>query len=363
MAQAPLHGIRVLSLAEQYPGPYATQLLADMGAEVILIERPQGGDPSRRFQGLFNSFNRNKQSVTLNLKSDEGRASFFQLLEDTDVVLEGFRPGVMERLGLSAKALRTKKPSLIYVSISSFGQTGPWSHIAGHDLSIQGALGLLRAIPGEEKRSDVPMLPLADISSAMFAALGVVTALFDRMRTQQGGTLDISMQDSLLSWMTPFLTPPMNQWPIRDLPPLDPGYGIFSTKDKKQITISIAGEDSMWRDLCHLLQLNDIADMNESQRSAKTDDIDVQLRQAIYKWNYADLYAKLEEKGIAFGPVLPMSEVMNNPQIKSRPLIGQVNGNRYVLQPILFDGQNFDLKRDAPQLGEHNKHWIQSINK
>ena len=137
----PLAGLRILSLAEQLPGPFATLLLADLGADVILVERPKGGDPSRRFPGLFASMNRNKRSVALDLKSPDGREQFLRLVDGADAVLEGFRPGVMQRLGLDADTLRQRKPALVVLSSSSFGQTGPYAHMAGHDLSIQAAAG------------------------------------------------------------------------------------------------------------------------------------------------------------------------------------------------------------------------------
>jgi len=359
MALPPLNGIRVLSLAEQYPGPYATMLLADMGAEVIMIERPQGGDPSRRFSGLFASFNRNKQSVTLNLKTDAGREQFLKLVDTADVVIEGFRPGVMDRLGIGAETLRSRKPSLIFASISSFGQTGPLAQIAGHDLSIQGAVGLLRSTPTQERREDVPMLPLADISSAMFAALGIVTSLYARTKTNAGQVLDISMMDSLVSWMTPFLVPPMNNLPTRELPPLDPGYGIFGTRDGKQMTLSIAGEDKMWSELCHLLNLSALAALNESERSARVEEIDPLLRAAIREWNYQDLYNKLEQQGVAFGPLIPIDEVMSNPQIKSRGMNQTLGSQSFVAQPIQFNGDKFPIQRGVPGLGEQTQNFVE----
>ena len=174
MPSPPLSGIRVLSLAEQYPGPYATMLLADLGADVILVERPGSGDPSRRFPGLFASLNRNKRSIVLNLKNPEDKNVFLQLVDTADVVIEGFRPGVMQRLNLDAAALRQRKPTLIYTSISSFGQHGPLSGVAGHDLSIQAAAGMIKVPIGQESRSAVPVLPMADI------CIGHVRSVRDR---------------------------------------------------------------------------------------------------------------------------------------------------------------------------------------
>lgn len=358
MAEAPLTDLRVLSLAEQLPGPYASMLLADLGAEVILVERPKGGDPSRRFPGLFSALNRNKRSVALDLKSEPDRERFLQLVDTADVVMEGYRPGTAARLKIDAETLRRRRPDLIYVSISSFGQQGPWSNIAGHDLSIQAAAGMLNSPLGAEGRNDMPVLPMADVASGMFAALSVLAALHGRTRTGAGATLDVSMLDALVSWMTALLVPPLNNLPMRDLPPLDPGYGIFSTRDRRQLTLSIAGEDKMWSQLCELLGLEDLASLNEADRSARVLQIDPVLRAAIRQWNHDDLVAELERRLIAFGPVLSGAEVLDNPQLGFRRLVQEFaqagRKERYIMQPVLFDGEQFELRRGVPALGEDN---------
>lgn len=359
MTTLPLAGVRILSLAEQYPGPYATMLLADLGADVILVERPAGGDPSRRFPGLFAALNRNKRSVTLDLKSAEGHAEFLGLVDSADVVLEGYRPGVMARLKLGAEALQARKPSLIFVSIASFGQSGPGVGVAGHDLSIQGAAGMVDVAHGAEAGFALPVLPLADISSAMFAALGIVTALFARTRTGAGTTIDVSMLDSLVSWMTPFLVPPMNGLPTRALPPEDPGYGLFATADGRQITLSIAGEDRMWEALCDLLKLDQFALLNEVDRSARGAEITPFLRIAIAQWPCDALCARLEAERIAFGPVLKLHEVLADPQMMSRRMtlnVASVNGGatEFVRQPLIMNGDVGSIERGVPELGEHN---------
>lgn len=358
MANLPLAGIRVLTMAEQYPGPYATMLLADLGADVILVERPGTGDPSRRFAGLFASFNRNKRSVALDLKSDKGRADFLRLVDTADVVMEGFRPGVVARLKVGADDLRARKPSLIYVSISSFGQNGPQAGVAGHDLSIQAAAGMIDVPIGQEASLALPVLPLADISSAMFAAMGVVAALFERSKSGQGSAIDVSMLDSLVSWMTPFLVPPTNNLPTRILPPQDPGYGLFGTADGQQITLSIAGEDTMWADLCSLLNLAQFSELNEVDRSARAKEITPHLRAAIARWRYEPLFQKLESLGIAFGPVRRLHEVLPDPQMVARGMAVKVTGpngvQTFVPQPLLMDGARGKIRCQAPALGQHN---------
>jgi crotonobetainyl-CoA:carnitine CoA-transferase CaiB-like acyl-CoA transferase len=358
VASFPLAGVRVISLAEQYPGPYATMLLADLGADIVMVERPGGGDPARRFPGLFAALCRNKRSVALDLKSAQGRANFLLLVDTADVVMEGFRPGVMDRLGIGAEVLRARKPGLVFVSITAFGQTGPNVAVAGHDLSIQAAAGMIDVPIGQEAALALPALPLADIASAMFAALGVVTALFARGRSGQGANVDVSMFDALASWMTPFLVPPANGLPTRELPPLDPGYGLFLTGDKRQFTLSIAGEDRMWSALCRLLELDQFGSLAEQERSERAAEIDAPLRAAIARWNYDDLYRQLEALGIAFGPVRRLDQVLTDPQVIARGLAVQVDGpngvQTFVRQPLLIDGQMGEITCQAPQLGEHN---------
>ena len=357
MVKLPLSGVRILSLAEQYPGPYATMLLADLGADVIMVERPGSGDPSRRFPGLFASFNRNKRSVVLDLKSAPGKEEFLRLVDSADVVIEGFRPGVMARLQIGADELRARKPELIYVSISSFGQNGPQAGVAGHDLSIQAAAGMIDVPVGQEAALALPVLPLADISSAMFAALGVVTALFARAGSGQGAAIDVSMLDSLVSWMTPFLVPPMNNLPTRTLPPQDPGYGLFATADRRQITLSIAGEDAMWSALCKLVGLMQFAALTELERSVRTKEIGPLLRAAIAQWPYEQLYQRLEELRIAFGPVRLLHQVLTNPQMAARRMSVEVGGQhgaqKFVRQPLVLDGQTGVIRSQAPSLGQH----------
>ena len=357
--ELPFAGIRILSLAEQLPGPLATMLLADLGADVILVERPNGGDPSRRFPGLFAALNRNKRAVVIDLKSEAGRARFLDLVDTSDAVLEGYRPGVMKRLGLDATALRARKPSLVCLSISSFGQTGPYAQVAGHDLSIQSALGMTDVPVGQEADAALPMLPLADIASGMYAAFGIATALFSRCRSGRGSEIDVSMSDSLLSWMAIFLVPPALGLPVRTLPPDDAGYGLFGTADGKQIALSIAGEDHMWVRLCDLLGLGaGLGAFDEAQRCARRDEILPALRAAIAGWEHDPLSAALTEARIAFGPVRRQGEVLRDPHVVARRMAVAMDGSGaagpYVRQPLIIDGMIGRYTRPAPELGQHN---------
>jgi crotonobetainyl-CoA:carnitine CoA-transferase CaiB-like acyl-CoA transferase len=359
MNHRPLEGFRILSLAEQYPGPYATMLLADLGAEVILIERPQGGDPTRKFPGLFNSFARNKKSIALDLKSGEGYEKFIELVRTSDVVLEGYRPGVVNRLKISASDLSKVKSDLIYVSISAFGQSGPDAHLVGHDLSIQASSGMVDIKKGTEHHSAIPVLPMADISSAIFAALSVVTALLKRERFGGSEEIDISMQDCLISWMSPFFVPKLNQWDVRPLPPTEPAYGIFLTKDAQQISLSIAGEDSMWEKLCVSLELLDLVKCREDERTTRLEELRIRLRECISRMNSSDLVDLLTKQGIAFAPVKTVDQLLDDPHLKSREIFkifpSKDRMEAFISQPIKFKTFETEIQRGVPKLGEHNE--------
>jgi crotonobetainyl-CoA:carnitine CoA-transferase CaiB-like acyl-CoA transferase len=214
---------------------------------------------------------------------------------------------------------------------------------------------------GQEATSLMPVLPLADISSALFAALGIVTALLARTRTGRGASVDVSMHDCLVSWMAPFLAPPLNGLPVRPLPPPEPGYGVFATADGRQITLSIAGEDAMWDALCELLHLPQFAGLNEAQRVARCQEIQPHVRTALAQRSHDSLCQQLEARRIAFGPVLAAQDVLAHPHMQARRMAGTVPANKagqaaqvFVRQPLVFDGHVGAVLRQAPALGEHN---------
>ena len=205
-------------------------LLADLDADVILVERPGGGDPARAFPAVFQAMARNKRSICLDLKSDTGKRQFEVLAYTADVVLEDYRPGVMDRLGLGASALTALNPRLIYASISGFGQSGPYRDRTAHDLSCQGVAGHLST-------DQVSAVPYGDLAGAMFAALAIAAALFARERTGEGTVIDVSMADCLASWMTPFLGPALNGFTQLDLRS-EPAYGVFTCRDGRRLSLS-----------------------------------------------------------------------------------------------------------------------------
>jgi crotonobetainyl-CoA:carnitine CoA-transferase CaiB-like acyl-CoA transferase len=191
-----LSGLRVLDLSVWRPGPYATQLLAEIGADVLKVE-PPGGDPMRSYPELFASLNANKRSIVLDLKRDDDLGRALELAADADVLVEGFRPGVADRLGVGYSGVRAVAPSIVYCSVSGMGQTGPFRLVPGHDLNYQAWAG---ALTPEGGAPEVSKLPIADLAGGMAAAFAVCAAVVRRQRTGEGEYIDTAMTDVLATW-------------------------------------------------------------------------------------------------------------------------------------------------------------------
>lgn len=363
----PLDGIRIITLAEQYPGPFATLLMADLGADVILVERPAGGDPARQFRDFHAALNRNKRSVTLDLKSDFGRETLRGLIKEADVLMEGFRPGTMARLGFDYTAVAKLNPRTVYVSISGFGQSGPYRDRPAHDLSYQAIAGLLfqQAVTGQPGAS--PDLAIGDLSSAMFAVVGTLAALVERGRTGKGKYVDVSMTDCLVSWMTTFLGPVMNKGEIASIN-AEPAYGIFKCSDGRLLTISIAHEDWFWKPLCALLELPDAADLRRPERVAREVELRARVGERLSGMPRAHWGELFNVAGIPWGPVNSIDEVAADPHFRERGLFMKMAGSDgssawHVAQPLVFDGAHPGPTRGVPGLGADTDQVLAAMGK
>jgi crotonobetainyl-CoA:carnitine CoA-transferase CaiB-like acyl-CoA transferase len=356
----PLDGLRVISMAEQYPGPYATLILADLGADVILVERPRGGDPSRQFAPFFEALNRNKRSVAADLKSLEGRAFVERLISRSDVFLEGFRPGTAKRLGLGYDALMEINPRLVYASISGYGQDGPCRDRTGHDISYQGTAGMLFRQAREGRPDRVPDVAAGDLSSGMFAVIGVLTALLARQQTGKGTYVDVSMTDGLVSWMTTYLAPTLNGTAPAAIGD-EPAYGVFRCGDGKLLSLSIAHEDWFWRPFCETAGLADLKDLRSSERIARSREIRERIAAALSARTREQWLTNFDAAGVPAGPIHDLPEVIQDPQLRSRGLFVQVTGTEgtrpawHVRQPLRLRGFACEPTRPAPELGEHTR--------
>lgn len=360
MSGKPLERLRILSLAEQYPGPYATLLLADLGADVVLVERPRGGDPARGVShGFFEALNRNKRSIAIDLKHPAGRELFLELADEADVVLEGFRPGTMDRLGLGAAVLAQRNPRLIYVSISGFGQDGPLRDRLAHDLTFQAMAGLLHDRLRSGDAGGRPALEIGDLSSGLFAAVGTLAGLLSRERTGRGSHVDVSMFDGLVSLMTALLVPAINGMGAVGLP-RQPAYGLFDTADGGMLSLSIAHEDRFWRELCDATGLGeDAAELPLADRETRFEELRGRLAERLRQESLAYWLERFDGTDICFGPVRDIADVEAEPHLAARRMIVEVAADgenpavRHVRQPLRVDGTAPGPTRHAPALGQH----------
>jgi alpha-methylacyl-CoA racemase len=357
----PLTGIRVLDLTRLLPGPFCTMLLADMGADVVKVEEPGGGDflrwtpPLADGQGvLFNAVNRNKRSITLNLKSPAGRDLLLRLAENADVLVEGNRPGVMARLGLGWDALHARNPKLVMCSITGYGQDGPFASRAGHDLNYMataGALGLNGAIDG-------PPIPLsvqvADIGGGgLQPAVAILGAVVAVGRGEQGRWIDASMMDGVVSWLTLALAAHGGGEHVgrgdQRLAGRYPCYRVYACKDGGFYSVG-ALEPKFWATLCDTIERPDLLAVQFAEgdegANAHAAMESVFLSRTRNQWEQ-----KLSVLDVCCEPVLELREVAAHPQVAARGLIASTPRGVEVRPAIPLRGDW--RRRGAPSLGEH----------
>lgn len=360
----PLQGVRVISMAELYPGPYATLLLGDLGAEIVLLERAQGGDPARQMLAFFAALNRGKKSVTVDLKDAAGSQQVRRLMRTADVFLEGFRPGVLERHGLAYRQVVRDAPHLIYVSITGFGQSGPYRDRPAHDVSYQALAGLLHDSLGRAQPAPPPAVPISDLSGGLFAVIGTLAALHRRHVTGRGCHIDLSMTDALVSMMTGQLVPLLNGKQIPD-PAQSPGYGLFRCADDKDLTLSIVHENELWDRLCALIGATDLAEIGFIERLRRAPECRARIAAALRTAPRASWLAALERSGVPCGPVNELSEVIGDAHFRDRGMFIEV-GDRpggsewHVRQPLCFDGLAPGPRSPAPALGANTCEILES---
>jgi len=360
----PLEGIRVLDSAHQYPGPYCSMLLADLGAEIVKVERPDTGDPARQLPHFFRSINRSKRSLTLNLKHPEAKEILLRLVERYDVFTEGFRPGVVSRLGIDYENLRKINPRLVYCSITGYGQEGPYRDLPGHDLNYQAMTGMLQCFQDREGNYVAPGVAIGDLSSGMFAVIGILAALMHRERTGEGQYVDVSMSDGLLSWMSThfgifFGTGRFD----RDR---DAGYGIFHGGDGKAFTLGIAHEDWFWDRLCSALGLEEYRGIPTMERRNRRAEL-VEKVQKVFSQKAGDEWIRiLMEADVPVAPVNSLDQVAQDPHVRFRNMMREVctaSGEpmNQVGFPLKLSGAPQREPTAPPELGEHTREVLEEI--
>ena len=331
----PLASLKILDFSTLLPGPFASLLLADMGAEVLRIESPTRMDLLRVLpphdQGVSAShayLNRNKRSLALDLKQPEALEVIKQLLQDHDIVLEQFRPGVMERLGLGYEALKTINPRLIYVSITGYGQTGPYKDRAGHDINYLALAGLA----SHTGRADSGPLPLgmqvADVAGgSLHGVIGLLAAVIARQQTGQGQHIDVSMTDCVFSLnaMAGAGYLACGEEPGRENQMLNGGsfYDYYRTRDGRWLSVGSL-EPPFMKQLCTALGVEDLAALGLSPKPAQQKALKDALKIEFEKHDYAELCALFAELDACVEPVLSLSEAVRHPQLQARQLVAQV---------------------------------------
>ena len=369
-----LSGIRIVDLSRVLAGPYGTLLLGDLGAEIIKIEDPREGDPTRnitpqKVQGedpYFLGLNRNKKSVTLNLTAPKGREIFHGLVKISDVVYDNYRPDVLEKLGADYETLKKVNPKVISCSISGFGHTGSMQNRPAFDLTLQ-AMGGAMSVTGEPGRAPVRLgLPMGDLAGGMFAAFAISAALLHREKTGEGMKVDLSLLDcqvSLLTYMAQYyffngkVPGPIGSGHQSIVP-----YQAFQTRDF-WIVVAVFVE-KFWPKFCKVLGLENIAsdprfDKNPKRLQNKAILVPI-LEEAILKWKGEDLLKRLDEEDVPAAPVNTLDRILSNPQILTRNMVVEVNHPKVgkfksVGNPIKVSRFPQETFQPPPMLGQHNE--------
>jgi len=359
----PLDGISVVDFSELLPGPFFTQSLAEMGARVLKVERPPGGDNARHLgPGVFEAVNRGKQSLMADLKNPQQRDQVRALVAQADVLVESFRPGTMARLGLDATTLCTAHPRLIYVSISGYGQDGPWANLPGHDINYLAAAGVL-AVSGSPEGGPAQSvgLPVADLCGAMYALSSTLAALLQRQHTGRGQHLDVSLADCAMHWLNPRLGTYREAGAVsiaaqRELALVRPAYGVFRCSDGRHVSVA-ALEDHFWARLCQALDLSPFdgtAYRAITARKAVAAAINARIADVMAGLDARAAFALLQTHDVPVAPVVHPSELQTLAQFASRAKFEDQTVLPLVRYPVPIAGIAADMLGPAPTLDSVN---------
>ena len=365
MGSPPLARYRMLDLSRQLPGPFCSTLLADLGMDVLTITAP--GDP---FGTGIPFLQRNKRSMTLDLKSAAGRDVFLRLARDADVVLEGFRPGVAARLGIDYETLRRDCPRLVYCAISGYGQDGPYRNLVGHDLNYMGYAGALSVTGPRDGAPLTSGVQAADLGGgALLAAFSIAAALHHRRETGQGQLVDVSMTDGVVSWMIPHLAAyfATGRVPERGEERLNGGwpcYGVYETADGGHVTLG-ALEPQFWANFCRLVGREDLQGLQHA-KGADRDRVEAELRELFRTRPRAAWVELLQQADVCAGPVLRLDEVVRDPQLVGRGLFTEVEHPKLgqipqIAFPVQMSGTPARVTAPPPELGEHTDEILQGL--
>ena len=374
-ATGPLAGLRVVELSHVMAGPTCGMMLADLGAEVIKVERLPRGDDTRRFvppaihgeSAAFMMMNRNKRGLAVNLRSEGGREAVRRLIRTADVFVENYRPGALDEMGLGYEAMRKANPALIYCSVTGFGRTGPFSGHGGLDLIAQGMSGLM-SITGEGPgRPPVKVgAPMTDITAGILAAMGVLAAYVHRLKTGEGQLVDTSLFEAGVThtyWQSAIvLATGASPGAMGSAHPLSAPYQAFQTADG-WVTVGAANQRN-WERLVRVLEAEDLLEdkrfADNAARMAHRLDLEAALAVYFRRRTTVDWLEAFEEAGLPGGPVLSVEEMHGHPQTRGRgmlvatdhPVAGRVEA---LGPPVKLSATPANVRRPAPLMGEHTR--------
>jgi crotonobetainyl-CoA:carnitine CoA-transferase CaiB-like acyl-CoA transferase len=370
-----LDGLHVLDLSRLLPGPLCTMILGDLGADVLKIEQPGIGDYARFAPPLigdtgsaFLMLNRNKRSITLNLKNDEGKGILHKLVTKADVFVESYQPGVAERLGVGYSAISEVNERIIYCSISGYGQTGPYRDLVGHDLNYASYSGTIGATGLKGGPPVIPAVQISDIQSAIYAAVAITAALYRRERTGRGEFIDISIMDvavaSMIMPLSYYFAGASTGRGESFLSGGAPFYNVYETKDRKFISIAPL-EPKFWDELCSTLGLEQYQD-----QQIAPDEVSQQIRADLeekFRQKERDEWVKiLNEREVPCAPVYDMSEVPADPQVRARRMIFEIETEEFgklnqLSTPIRSSENPLMVRSPPPKLGQHTLEILRGL--
>ena len=367
-----LEGIKVLDLSMFLPGPHLTMMMADHGAQVIRIE-PPGGEPTRALgasqNGMtvwFRNTHRNKQSVVLDLKKPAAVQAFMRLAADADVVVESFRPGAADRMGIGAATVRAVNPRVVYCSISAFGQTGPLATRVAHDLSIEAESGVVSLTRGSDGQPAIPGLPAADMAGSLMALSGILMALLRREKTGVGDSLDISMQDGLVSWMVNNVSPVLAH--ARELDTTTERslggaafYNLYRCADGR--TLSLGGSEIKFvENLLTALDRPDLITLCRLPPGRGQDPVRDFLTKTFVSRPLAHWQEFLADIDLCWAPVKSVVEAMQSEHLAARGMkMDFPDGQTHLGIPIKFADEPGVIRPVAPKLGEHSRSALAAV--
>lgn len=375
-----LAGMKILDVSQIMAGPYCTMVLADLGADVTKVEKTNGGDDSRQMGPFINGestsffqINRNKKSVALNLKTEEGKAIFYDLVKETDIFVENFRPGVTKSLGIDYETLKQFHPRLIYCSISGYGQTGPYSHKGGFDLVAQGMSGIMSMTGEPGGRPLKTGIAIYDIGAGVTAAYSILAAYIHRMKTDEGQHLDISLVETGLPWFSweaaayfaKGVIPGPTGWRHRVAAP----YQAFKTKSG-YIMVGCANQRN-WERFCHEVVekpewINDEKFKSGPKRAENVDELECKIEEIFSTNEPAYWIEKCDQAGVPAGPIYNFAEAVNDPHYLARDMIQElehpvIGKMKTISTPTKFSATPAKVENPSPTLGQHTNEVLSAL--